>query len=404
MYTLEELACAAAAELRRISYPEPYMRRHQHCVNRFLDYSGKKQATHFTETLGEEFLSDKFGYPQEYQQGRLVDYVQRHVRAVRILGDYQQFGIIKRSSRRVKLNYPDQHYQVIEGFRIHEINDGRAAATAHNKARDIGLFLCYMITRDVFEVRGIKAHHIQNYLQTLAGCTNATIRARTTSMRRFLQYLYNQKLIDSDLSRHVPKVKTTYTKHLPQVWKKSEVERLLTAVDRSNPCGKRDYAILLMITRLGLRRSDVESMPLDAIDWTNSTISLIQRKTGGPLALPLPQDVGEAIIDYLKYARPDNGCPYLFLKMRAPYNQNISMGNIMNKYVVKAGLDIGGRAHGLHTLRHTLASRLLEDKVPISTISAILGHSSINSTQDYLHIDVDELRRCSLELTEGGGI
>lgn len=404
MYTLEELACAADTELRRIGYPESYMKRHRQCVSRFLDYAGKKQATHFTETLGEEFLSDQFGYPQEYQEGRLKDYVQRHVRAVRILGDYQQFGIIKRSSCRVKLNYPDQYHQVIGSFRAHEINSDRAATTAHNKARDIGLFLCYMITRNVFEVRRIEAHHIHSYLHTLAGCTNATVRARTTSIRHFLQYLYKQKLIEDDLSRHIPKVRTIYTKNLPQIWEKSEVERLLAAVERSNPCGKRDYAILLMITRLGLRRSDVESMTLDAIDWTNSTISLIQRKTGGPLVLPLPPDVGEAIIDYLKYARPDNGCPYLFLKMRAPYNQNISMGNIMNKYVVKACLDIGGRAHGLHTLRHTLASRLLEDKVPISTISAILGHNNICSTQDYLHIDIGELRRCSLELTEGGNV
>lgn len=404
MYTLKELVCAADAELRGIGYPEAYMKRHRLCVGRFLDYASKKQATHFTERLGEEFLSNKFGYPQKYQDGRLPDYVQRHVRAVRILGDYQQFGIIKRTSRRVKLSYPDQYYQVMEEFRIYEINDGRAVTTVRNKSRDIGLFLCHMITCNVFEIRGIEVKHIRSYLQTLSGYTNGTVRARTTSIRHFLQYLYNQGMIETNLSKHVPKVRTIYAKHLPQVWKKPEVSQLLAAVDRSNPCGKRDYAILLMIARLGLRRGDVENMTLDAIDWTNSTISLIQRKTGGPLTLPLPLDVGEAIIDYLKYARPDNSCPYLFLKMQAPYNQHISMGNIMNKYVVKAGLDIGGRAHGLHTLRHTLASRLLEKKVPLPTISAILGHSNISSTQDYLHIDIDELRRCSLELTKGGNI
>jgi site-specific recombinase XerD len=213
-----------------------------------------------------------------------------------------------------------------------------------------------------------------------------------------------QNLIADDLSPHVPKVRIARDARLPSVWRPQEVEALLAAVDRSSPKGKRDYAILLLACRLGLRVSDIVTLRLEHICWDQSRLDLVQFKTGEPLTLPLTEEVGQALIDYLQHGRPVTPYREVFLRLHAPLeplSHRNSLQTLITFYRRRAGIALpADRKQGLSSLRHSVATRLLEVATPIEVISAVLGHSSLESTQIYLKVDVETLRSATLEIEE----
>lgn len=202
----------------------------------------------------------------------------------------------------------------------------------------------------------------------------------------------------------LPKIRIPRNGTVPYSWKKDEVKKLLAAVDREDPKGKRDYAILLMVTRLGLRVSDIRSLRLKDINWVRKTIHIIMKKTGQPLELPLLEDIGWAVIDYLKNGRPSTGCDRLFVRHRPPFSafgEQESLHKELHRYMVKAGLDMALPGHhGMHSLRSTLAKNMLDSGAPLPVISETLGHQNINTTAIYLKIDLEGLRRCALDPEE----
>jgi site-specific recombinase XerD len=179
---------------------------------------------------------------------------------------------------------------------------------------------------------------------------------------------------------------------------------LLECIDRGNPAGKRDYAILLLVARLGIRVSDIKSLKLSDLDWQSKTIQVKQSKTNNKVIYPILNDVGWAIIDYLKNARPITDSPFVFIRMSAPYEafgKDANLYHIISKYTRLAGITIPrGKKHGLHSLRHTLASTLLEQGTPLPIISEILGHFNSKSTGGYLHTGIEGLRTCALDPEE----
>lgn len=130
---------------------------------------------------------------------------------------------------------------------------------------------------------------------------------------------------------------------IPYSWNTEDVKKLLGAVDRADPKGKRDYAILLMVVRLGLRVSDIRGMKLSCLNWNRKTITLNMQKTKRSIELPLLDDIGWAVIDYLKNGRPQTPSDRVFVRHRAPFDafgENESFWRDMHRYMVKAGLDI----------------------------------------------------------------
>jgi integrase len=138
----------------------------------------------------------------------------------------------------------------------------------------------------------------------------------------------------------------------------------LEAIDRANPSGKRDYAIVLLICRLGLRAVDVTRLRFADLDWPGNQLSVVQAKTGRRVVLPLLRDVGWAIIDYVRDGRPSSDCPQVFLRHTAPigpFSDQDHLHQILVKHARAAHVPLGEqRRHGMHSLRHTLATRLLE--------------------------------------------
>jgi integrase len=174
----------------------------------------------------------------------------------------------------------------------------------------------------------------------------------------------------------------------------------MSAVNRDTRSGKRDLAILLLAAELGMRSGDICRLKIGDIHWERGTIEFMQQKTKVFNQLPLLDNVKFALIDYFKNVRPVCDCSNVFVGVR---NGNAPLSNtcihiFVSKYFVKAGIDISQRKHGPHAMRHSLASIMLKNNAPIHVIKDVLGHTDINSTGTYLNIDIELLKRFSLEV------
>ena len=176
-------------------------------------------------------------------------------------------------------------------------------------------------------------------------------------------------------------------------------------IDRQSAAGKRDYAMILATARLGLRISDLRQLELGDLDWRAKTFTIIQRKTGRPLSLPLLDDVGWAIIDYIRGGRPETACAKVFVKHRHPFDAfggSSSVASRLSRHTARAGIEFPpGQVRGMHSLRGALAVAMVGNGTPIPVISAVLGHASSDTTQAYyLRFDTERLRCCALDVED----
>jgi integrase len=230
-----------------------------------------------------------------------------------------------------------------------------------------------------------------------------TVSRIVSDVRSFLRFLTMRGILQKDLSVALPKIRVPRDATIPSVWEPELVIRLLEAVDRSSAKGKRDYAILLLACRLGLRAGDIRTLKLDQLHWEDATIEATQSKTSTPLRLPMTSEVGEALIDYLKSGRPQAAHREVFLKVKPPFDPFTAnnLYHIVTYWRLLGGIRFRSpQKHGIHSLRHTLATRLLQKGTPFTTIAEILGHTNLESTRIYAKADVEALRSVALDPEE----
>jgi len=215
----------------------------------------------------------------------------------------------------------------------------------------------------------------------------ATAKLTVTGLRALLRYLHVRGLC-ADLSAAVPAVASHRLARLPKHIPWSEVQQLLNSCDRRTAVGRRDHAILLLLARMGLRSVEVASIELNDIDWAEGRVQV--RSKGSQDWLPLPQDVGEALVRYLRRGRPSSQSRKLFLTSKAPY-RDVSDGAV--KMVVRAACR---RAHlpprSAHQLRHTAATQMLRSGASLSEVAEVLRHRSLDTTAIYAKVDHLALR------------
>jgi len=219
-------------------------------------------------------------------------------------------------------------------------------------------------------------------------------------IRRFLGYLYENNLTTIDLSIPLLCIKDRRREKIPSVYSTEEIRQMDASIEKSSSGGKRNYAIFLLASLLGLRSSDIRLLEFHNLDWDQNIISLIQHKTNKKIELPLLDVIGEAIIDYICNGRPKSDSKIIFLTANAPCTPISVSGisSIVSGIISKAGIDTKDRHHGSHCLRHSLATRLLNQGTTFPVISEVLGHNNSQTTMIYLDVDVNGLLRCSLNV------
>lgn len=212
-----------------------------------------------------------------------------------------------------------------------------------------------------------------------------------TALRAFLRYLYLCGDVSSDLAASVPSVAQWRMSALPLGLLQNDVAKLLRSCDRRTTIGRRDYAVLLLLVRLGLRAGEVAALELDDVDWAAGEL-VVRGKGRKECRLPLPPDVGEALAAYLRRGRPRRGCRCLFMGAYAPYRglQAGAVSSISSRAFAKAKIHSPRR--GSHVLRHTAATEMLRSGSSLSEIAQVLRHEHIDTTAIYAKVDHGALR------------
>ena len=235
-------------------------------------------------------------------------------------------------------------------------------------------------------------------------CLKISSRWYLSHIRTFLRYAYQSGNTDRDYSGIVPlfKIPQPY----PSVYTAEEIQKIENSVDQSSPHGKRDYAALLLATRLGIRSGDISSMTLECLDFERNLIRLTQHKTGVFIEFPMVSDVKVALERYLQEERTAYDSPYVFLRIVPPYG-HISVqaiAKIARTAIAVAGIEPGGRKQGAHAFRSSLASSMINDNIPYEAVRKILGHTDQNAIRSYARLDMEQLRGYALPVMEATGI
>ena len=220
-------------------------------------------------------------------------------------------------------------------------------------------------------------------------------------LREALDWMHGRGTVGFGGREAFPVIKAKPYSPVPSYYTDEEVARMLAAIDNSTKEGKRDMLAMSLFAHYGMRCGDVAALETGDIDWSAGRIGIVQGKTGLPLSLPLIDEVKLPLLDYLKNARPESDDPHVFITTYAPhtpYKDGAPFHRMVTNVMKAAGIEVAGRRHGSHALRHSVASGLLESEVPLPTIGGVLGHADAKTTEAYLSIDERRLASLSQEV------
>lgn len=278
---------------------------------------------------------------------------------------------------------------------------GLSQKTARKYIQKLSAFTQYLDDAGVSQLSCITPGHVREFYEN-AGHVGPR-RSYGSTLRVFFRWAAVQGWVADSLGDAVPRPRQYRHVNLPDVLSAAEVERILAAVDQSTALGRRDYTILLLAARYGLRPCDIRQLTLDDIDWRAGRIDLRQLKTGRPLTLPLLHDVAQALSAYLRDGRPASSDRTVFLRHCAPFEPFAPENNLianMRGALQRAGLAGRTGRRGMYLFRHTLATRLLADGRPLKTIADVLGHASTDTTYGYTRVDLAGLRTVAISEEE----
>lgn len=259
-------------------------------------------------------------------------------------------------------------------------------------------FLAECFADGALRLDSLRASDVVRFVQREAVRLQHPKRAKlmTTALRSFLQYARYRGLISIDLRSSVPTVASWSMASLPKALSPDEVQRLLAHCDRHTAVGRRNWAILLLLARLGLRAGEVVGLTLDDFDWERGELS-IRANGRSSDRLPIPQDVGAALADYFRHSRPACSCRQVFVRMKAPHRgfaSSVAICCIVRRALERAGLDPAHK--GAHLLRHSVATHMLRQGASLAEIGELLRHRNQQTTMIYAKVDLDLLRPLAL--------
>ena len=402
---LEILVSSTLEHMKNLGYAPQTLCDYERMWRAFLEFCKTTDNDRFTVELAQKFLVE-LGVPVNNPQIRLHRKGRLFRTAMRILTEFYLHGCYQ---RRLQLAAKVELSAQMEGILNKYIEFCKdplrmSSRTLRGRKRYIRMFLHFLESRNMMSISDIQPGVLSEFISSRVHYSHRTLRGVTVTLRVFLRYLCMQGYISSDLSYHVPKIRFRPDAYIPSVWSKEDVDALLAAVDRSSSIGKRNYAILLLAARLGMRVGDIRELRIENLHWDESRIEITQAKTGTPLSLPLTDEIGSAIIEYLRCGRPPISNRVVFIKHKAPFEPfgfDNNLHYIITTYRLRAGIKLPDQCHrGMNALRHSLASRLLEAGAPLQDIANVMGHLSPETTRLYTKIDIEALRRVALDPEE----
>lgn len=259
-------------------------------------------------------------------------------------------------------------------------------------------FMAFLGAEDESSLRSLHPEVVHRFVIARGQqCLRSSLRTECSTLRGFLSYLHRRGATEFDLSGAVIALRVYQHDQCPRFLNRSQIDALLAVIDRKTKVGRRNYAMMLLLTAYGLRGAEAVRLRLDDIDWRNRTLHIRGRKSGNSTTYPLSASVEDAIIDYLRHGRPTSSHREVFLSVIAPFEPLLSGFTLachVVKYLKQVGIAI--ERPGTHIFRYSCAQRLFEEGMPLKIIGDYLGHADLHSTQRYTKIALDQLREVAL--------
>lgn len=403
---LDQLIEHALGELNKLGYSRRTLRRYRTVWQHFAAFCDQAcRADRYSEEVAGRFVESNQAQPGEHATAQTG--WRRHVTfGVQVLSAFVHEGRVERPFiYTADLQIPQSMKKPLSDYEQF-CRDRRhlKPASLKERMRTTAVFLDYLGTSGITSLSQVQSAQVTSFVIS-RGHQHPRAASRSISdLRCFLRFLLQREILHRDLTQVLPTVLVPRDATIPSAWDPELLVRLLRVVDRTSPRGKRDYAILLLACRLGLRLGNIRTLKLDDLKWDTATIEITQSKTGGPLCLPMSEEIGEALIDYLRSGRPRTAHREVFLRARLPFTpiaEDSRLHHVVDHWRELAGIRFRTRQRsGLHSLRHTLATQLLRKETPLHLISDILGHATAASTMIYAKADVESLRGAALDTEE----
>ena len=361
-------------------------------------YLNRHGIDFFTQEIGMEFINRHYGKKASGEKPR--DFADKKLHIRRLVEAYEnEFLSVRRYVNSKKdLKHMKESLDIYKNFQQERM---LAPKTIEAKCSQIKSFFWFLECKGIKDVSHITVEIVYSYLNEKKSYAVSTKETLLYTLRDFFKSFIGIGLCKETLGGLFPQISTHSESPVPSCFTPQEISKILMSVDRGHAIGKRDYVLLLLASFLGIRAGDIRDMKLSHIKWGTGMIEFTQSKTGRYLQLPIPHELKLALLDYLKYARPETQSDFLFVKMKAPYKPYAShntLGYVLGKYL--GDIDLNGRKKGMHSLRFSAAGNMLLEGVSITTICNILGHSYSDTTNHYLKIDICQLRKAALEVIE----
>lgn len=393
--TIEELVAQADQRLTELGYKSGTVQHYRvswgkarrWCSELDIECFGKSEEHQLLEEMG---LNEDALSPANRN-------VLRHIRT---LLSVDRDGSLPPLSRPVPDDVPDRFRQIFGAYASHLEQRRLAHPTRLGRISIIRRFIAGLVIEDFGDlaVEDVTAH-----IEACSWMTAETRAGILYTIRAFTKWAADDGLCSPAVAAAMPVIPGHKHASLPSAYAVGEVVAMVAA--RSGECPRRDRAMLLLASVLGMRAGDIRALRLGNINWRAQEVRFTQTKTGNPVRLPLPDEVMLALADYLRNERPQNANDHVFLHHRAPHDSFEGVSNSFHYIATgafgRASVNTSGKHHGMHSLRHSAATTMLSSGTPYPVISGILGHSNANTTRKYMAIDIDGLRPLALEVPRG---
>ena len=398
--SLKELISNVESHLSALDYSPATINKYSSCWKKVLNRCNVEGIEDFSYETCMLFIKEEYNIPvSENPKPHHVFYI----RTIKVLNEYLLYGKILKCHQKSGVQVVPEFEDVLSDFIKFGFESGLSKRTMESKSIHLTRFLNYIKEFNISEIKLLEKEPILLYVKYISenGYSMSTRSGILFTLRSFLSFLYERKYIDIPMQELFPVIFSNKMERIPSYYDEDELKNILSHINRDKDIGKRDHLILLLAIQLGIRAGDIRMIKFESIKWGKGTIEFIQQKTGNPIQLPLLDNIKYAIIDYIKNGRPKGESPFIFLRHRAPFEPYESTNVFhytITQYMNKAMISYSNRKHGLHSMRHSLASNLLKNNTPYPVIAGILGHESASTTQLYLSIDIEQLRSVALEV------
>jgi site-specific recombinase XerD len=391
--SIEELADGLLFQLQGMSYRKNTLYNYRNILNSISTFMCKSAINEYSAEVGQRFLYNYFS------THKIDSNFQKSIKTViRRLNDFYECTSYSIQKKQSSARLPGGYGILLDDYLNYCKNAGNKSATIEGKRKFCGDFLLFLFELDCIEIDSINTKYIGK------ACIRFQNKDAWSAVRQFMVYLYEKKIIDYDYSTIIPHYTRRFV--IPSTYTEDEIRCFENAIDRSTKIGIRDYAMLLLATRLGMRSGDIVKLSFSEVDFEQGKIDIIQDKTNQPLELPLLPEIRDALLNYIKIARPEVKYEKrIFIRQNAPY-QGITtsvLRFITTNYFLKAGINISGEKHGVHTFRSSLASSMVNDNIPYEVVRKVLGHTDPDAMKHYAKLDIERLREYGIDTLEPSG-